>query len=128
MKTKRHVTTNATKGAIVLAGVLAWALVSMLPPLVLKAGLLLATAALPIVFWLGWKLGSRKAETYLAGIDRGAGAVIKTGVRMSRARAVASRRAWNEAQLPPSLPVALPDAVEMVHLSSDREGNEWVNL
>ncbi len=128
MNIKQYVTTRAPVGVVALAGALAWVLVSMLPPVVLKASLILTTVSLPVAFWAGWKLGSRKAETFLAGVDRGAGKVIDTGVRVSRARAGVSQRVWSEPHLPPSLPVAVPDAVEMVHLSGNRDGNEVVNL
>ncbi len=127
MKTKQYITTKAPAGVIIaLAGILAWALVSTLPLAVLKASLILTTLSLPVVFWVGWNMGSRKAETFLAGVDRGAGAVIDTGVKVSRARAATSQRAWREPQLPP-LPVAVPDAVETVHLSGNN-GNEVVVL
>ncbi len=120
MGRKQYLTSRATLAAVVLAGVLAWALVSLLPSVVLKAGLILTTVSLPIAFWAGWKLGGREAKTYLAGVDKGAGAVIDTGVKLSRART--SGRTWAEPRLPPALPMETPGQVEVVHLSSASQG------
>ncbi len=122
MDRKHHVTAGAATAVIVLAGGLTWTLVSSLPPAVLKAGTILATVLQPVTFWMGWKLGSRDAKTYLAGVDQGAGAVITAGTRVSKVQAAARRR-LREPELPP---VELPN-VEIVHLSSGGD-NEVIDL
>jgi hypothetical protein len=119
MSGNQYLTSRAALAAVALAGVLAWLLVSLLPPVVLKAGLILTTVSLPVAFWAGWKLGGRKAETYLAGVDRGTGTIIDTVAKVSRA---ASGRTWSEPRLPPALPMGAPGQVEVIHLSSANQG------
>jgi heme A synthase len=101
---------GVSSGVIILGG---WALISSLPEAVVRALALIALFSVPAAFWLGYRLGNRDAQSYVKGIERGAGTVINAGGRVADLRAskvTAARRRERE----PDVKLPRPTRIEIV--------------
>jgi hypothetical protein len=93
---------------LILAGLcwLAWRLTASLEPVVLRAWALLATIAIPLALWLGYRLGHTEARGRLQGIDDGLGRVTAAAATVIDLRGQASQRLREPTQ--PPVDVELP--------------------
>lgn len=97
----------------------AWALVSMLPDAVLKAALIVALGAVPVVFWAGWRMGSRDAKMFVAGLNKGTGTVINAGGKVADLRTAKA----TEARQATTPDVRLPHATKLEIVNVQPAGN-----
>ena len=103
---------------------LAWASISRLPPAALQATLILALGLLPVAFWIGWKMGSRDAQMFLSGLDKGAERVIKASGRVADLRASQVTQARRAARPQVQLPDATRFEIVNVQPTSEQEAIE----
>jgi hypothetical protein len=108
------VTVGASSGIVILGG---WALISSLPEMAVQALALVSLFSIPASFWLGYRLGNRDAQSYVAGIERGAGTVINAGgqvadLRASKVAAVRQRAHEPSVKLPRPTRIEIVDAPE----------------
>ncbi len=62
--------------ALALVGAGVWALVSAMSVGLLRGWFVASLVALPLVGWVGWRVGTGSARAHLSGLDKGIGAVM----------------------------------------------------
>ena len=96
-----------------------WALVSVLSPGVLRAWPVLSIILMPVIFFAGWRLGTRDARAHLSGLDKGIDKVMKAAEKTAGLRVSTVGRVRQARQTPIILqePLRLPDP-EIIHVQA----------
>lgn len=77
-KERNTVVALVVMGLVILGVVVGslWALVSAMSVGLLRGWFVASLVALPLVGWVGWRVGTGSARAHLSGLDKGIGAVM----------------------------------------------------
>jgi len=98
----------AVVGLVAGIGYLVWRGMSQVPEQTAQVWALLATLAVPAALWLGYRIGSGKASTWLQGLDMGVERVVQAGAEAASLKGQTASTIRRATQPEPETVVELP--------------------